>query len=84
MVAISEPFAAEGKMHRLGSFLGFTNLCCNEAKGGKLWLFWRDSHAFEEVCSSAQIISGWVMLENRKTLLTFMYAKCTQVEQRDL
>lgn len=75
LFAISEPFVAEDHMHDLGDFLN-TNYnfhLSNEAQGGKLWLFWNDPNIFEVLGCSNQSISGWVVLDGMKTLVTFVW-----------
>ncbi|KAF8405073.1 hypothetical protein HHK36_009970 [Tetracentron sinense] len=52
--------------------------------GGKLWLFWKENTAFDVVCKMNQMITGWFSFSDSKLLVTFIYAKCNQVERREL
>ncbi|KAI9154057.1 hypothetical protein LWI28_020404 [Acer negundo] len=83
-VAISEPFVEEARMPALGNLINFPHWCSNEVEGGKLWIFWRASGAFEILCCSAQMITGWFTLDNKRILVSFVYAKCSPVGRRGL
>lgn len=83
-VAISEPFAEDRMMPSLASFSNFLNFCSSESMGGKICLLWREPLSFVGVISSNQMFSSWVGLEHKKVLVSFVYAKCTQVERRVL
>lgn len=52
--------------------------------GSKIWLLWKESYVFEVLVASNQMISGWITLDNARILVSFVYAKCTRTEQREL
>ncbi|KAG7970202.1 hypothetical protein I3843_07G070600 [Carya illinoinensis] len=78
IVALFEPFAREDKLKRLVSSLGFDGYFCNEVEWGKIWILWRAPYDFEVASVSTQMIMGCLLLEGIRTLVSFMYAKCTQ------
>lgn len=84
IVTLFEPFAREEKLQRLVSSLGFDDFHYNEAVGGKIWILWRAPYEFKVVSVSTYMITGWFMLEGTQTLVSFVYAKCTQVDRRRL
>ncbi|KAF5447423.1 hypothetical protein F2P56_032977 [Juglans regia] len=68
------------RMSRLASYLGFPRFCCNESSGRKFWIFWKDIYDFGLVHISNQAVSGWLSLASYRIMVTFVYAKCTQLE----
>lgn len=52
--------------------------------GSKLWLFWRENVGFEVVGMSAQLITAWFSSLESKIMVTFVYAKCSQMERQVL
>ncbi|KAG6671627.1 hypothetical protein I3842_16G012600 [Carya illinoinensis] len=84
IVALFEPFVREDKLQRLVSSLGFDGYFCNEAEGEEIWILWRAPYDFEVASVSTQMITGWLLLEGIQTLVSFVYAKCTQVDRRGL
>ncbi|KAK0580059.1 hypothetical protein LWI29_035797 [Acer saccharum] len=84
LFAISEPFAAEDRMVRLGNLLSYHHFISNEIQGGKLWIFWKDFNAFEVTLITTQMVSGWFVKEGQRILVSFVYAKCSYAERREL
>lgn len=86
LFAIVEPFLTEDRMHVMGNYLNmnYNFHISNETQGGKLWLFWNDPNIFDAMVCSNQSISGWVVLDGQKTLITFVYVKCSYVTRRAL
>ncbi|XP_040996234.1 uncharacterized protein LOC121242446 [Juglans microcarpa x Juglans regia] len=77
MLAISEPFVKEDSMFRFAQYLDFSNYCSNEAIGGKMWVMWNGQDDFEVESMSDQMITGWVVVNGSKVLVTFVYVKCS-------
>ncbi|TXG59223.1 hypothetical protein EZV62_013796 [Acer yangbiense] len=84
LFAISEPFTAEDRMVRLGNLLSYHHFISNEIQGGKLWIFWKDFNAFEVTLITTQMVSGWFVKEGQRILVSFVYAKCSYAERREL
>ncbi|TXG69366.1 hypothetical protein EZV62_004301 [Acer yangbiense] len=84
LFAISEPFAAKDRMVRLGNLLSYHHFISNEIQGGKLWIFWKDFNAFEVTLITTQMVSGWFVKEGQRILVSFVYAKCSYAERREL
>ncbi|KAK1557069.1 hypothetical protein Q3G72_017380 [Acer saccharum] len=81
---VMEPFAAEDRMVRLGNLLSYHHFISNEIQGGKLWIFWKDFNAFEVTLITTQMVSGWFVKEGQRILVSFVYAKCSYAERREL
>ncbi|XP_042968952.1 uncharacterized protein LOC122301611 [Carya illinoinensis] len=56
----------------------------NVGVGGKIWLFWEDEIDFEFIAMSDQAISGWFIKENKKILVTLVYASCFREKRLEL
>ncbi|XP_040990989.1 uncharacterized protein LOC121238224 [Juglans microcarpa x Juglans regia] len=84
IVEILEPFQDAGRMNRLASYLEFPKFCSNESLGGKVWIFWKEIYDFGVVHMSNQAVSGWLCLASYRIMVTFVYAKCSQIERRGL
>lgn len=84
LIAITEPFVREQHMVNLANFLNLHFFQSNEIEGGKLWIFWKEQDAFEVLSYTSQSILGWYVSDNQRILVTFVYAKCTYVERREL
>ncbi|KAF5462658.1 hypothetical protein F2P56_018646, partial [Juglans regia] len=53
-------------------------------RGGKLWVFWNIPNIFEIVLCTIQSVSGWFKWDAHRVLVTFVYAKCSYVDRREL
>lgn len=84
VVAISKPFVGKNMIQQLTTFSKFPNYCCNEHMGGKIWLFWHAEVGFDIIFASNQLITSWCTLNNTQTFVLIIYAKCSQVEYRNL
>ncbi|KAK1587186.1 hypothetical protein Q3G72_010418 [Acer saccharum] len=71
-------------MVRLGNLLSYHHFISNEIQGGKLWIFWKDFNAFEVTLITTQMVSGWFVKEGQRILVSFVYAKCSYAERREL
>lgn len=49
-----------------------------------MWLLWRDPYQFEFLSALNQMLTGWFTLVNTRKLVMFVYAKCNQLERREL
>ncbi|KAF5450314.1 hypothetical protein F2P56_030677 [Juglans regia] len=74
----------EDKLQRLVSSLGFDGFYSNEGAGGKISILWRAPYDFEVVSVSTQMVTGWFVFDGTRTLVSFVYAKCTQLDRREL
>lgn len=83
--AIAELFLGDNCMMDLGKFLHLNSFLSNLVDGGgKLWVFWKDPNAFQVLFFTSQSITRWFFLDNQKVLITFVYAKCSYIERREL
>ncbi|XP_035546552.1 uncharacterized protein LOC118348611 [Juglans regia] len=53
-------------------------------EGGELWVFWNIPNIFEIVLCMTQSVSGWFKWDAHHVLVTFVYAKCSYVDRREL
>ncbi|KAF5445102.1 hypothetical protein F2P56_034180 [Juglans regia] len=72
------------RLRRWTGYLQFTNFCANVVDGGKLWLFWKDEMQVDVVGSSNQCLTILLTEHRSSLLLTFVYAKCSPIERREL
>ncbi|XP_031287891.1 uncharacterized protein LOC116146622 [Pistacia vera] len=84
IVGILEPFAADDKMSRLAYLLGLPNHCSNAVVDGKIWIFWSDDCDWEVLSMTNQSISGIFLFGEENLFISFIYAKCSCIERRDL
>ncbi|XP_035544614.1 uncharacterized protein LOC118348003 [Juglans regia] len=80
----SDSVSQQDKLQRLVSSLGFDGFYSNEGAGGKIWILWIAPYDFEVVSVSTQMVTGWFVLDGTRTLVSFVYMKCTQLDQREL
>ncbi|XP_035540358.1 uncharacterized protein LOC118344262 [Juglans regia] len=71
-------------MASLGCYLDFNYYASNANQGGKLWVFWNIPNIFEIVLCTTQSVSGWFKWDAHRVFVTFVYAKCSYVERREL
>ncbi|KAF5481500.1 hypothetical protein F2P56_002144 [Juglans regia] len=71
-------------MASLGYFLDFNHYASNANQGGKLWVFWNIPNIFEMVRCTTQTVSGWFKWDVHCVFVTFVYAKCSYVDRREL
>ncbi|KAF5481754.1 hypothetical protein F2P56_002383 [Juglans regia] len=84
IVVILEPFAREDKLPGLAIYLGFQSYCSNEVVGKKVWLLWQDVFEVDIIDMSDQFLTSCFRVADQKLVLTFVYAKCTYQERKDL
>lgn len=84
-MGISEPFIEASQWSPLvsGDVL-LPNYCSNTTVNGKLWILWRETYEFEVLRMETQMITNWLRLGQEFALVTFVYAKCTQIDCREL
>ncbi|XP_035546560.1 uncharacterized protein LOC118348616 [Juglans regia] len=71
-------------MASLGYFLDFNHYASNANQGGKLWVFWNIPNIFEILRCTTQTVSGWFKWDVHRVFVTFVYAKCSYVDRREL
>ncbi|KAF5481513.1 hypothetical protein F2P56_002155 [Juglans regia] len=74
LFAISEPFVDDNRMASLG----------NANQAAKLYVFWNNPNIFEVVLCTSQTVSGWFKWNAHRVIVTFVYAKCSYVDRREL
>lgn len=84
VLAISKPFMKEEALPCFATVLDFTYWCTNEAMNSKIWVIWKEQDIFDAFITIEQTISSWSYIMGRKTLLTFVHAKCSYHEPQRL
>lgn len=69
-------------MAAMDHFLSLNNFFTNEIVRGKLWIFWKDQDNFQMMSCIDQTITGWLIKNKQRLLITFIYAKCTYIERQ--
>ncbi|KAK1577801.1 hypothetical protein Q3G72_024969 [Acer saccharum] len=81
---LKEPFAAEDRMVRLGNLLSYHHFISKKFREVNCGFFWKDFNAFEVTLITTQMVSGWFVKEGQRILVSFVYAKCSYAERREL
>ncbi|KAK3188862.1 hypothetical protein Dsin_028423 [Dipteronia sinensis] len=84
VLAVSEPFQDVGLIRRWAMCLQFPNFSSNVEEGGKIWVFWKDNIQLKVVGSSNQCLTVLMSEDSGSLLKTFVYAKYSQIERREL
>lgn len=84
VLAISKQFQAADKLHQWAVSLQFPFAFSNADWGGKIWVCWKERIDMEVVGVSNQCITALFSDLNGSCLVFFVYAKCAQLDHRDL
>lgn len=84
LVTVLEPFQRVETIIRYAQLLDLSYYCCNEDKGGKIWIMWSVEIFFDVVHIYEKMIMGWTYQNISKILASFVYAKCGFYDQRKL
>ncbi|KAK2635470.1 hypothetical protein Ddye_030262 [Dipteronia dyeriana] len=84
VLAVSEPFQDVDQIRRWELCLHFPNISSNVEERGKVWVFWKDNIQLDIVGSSNQCLTVLLSEDSGLLLTTFIYAKCSQIDRREL
>ncbi|XP_040991189.1 uncharacterized protein LOC121238375 [Juglans microcarpa x Juglans regia] len=84
VVVLAEPFLRDELLDDVKRVLGFDYGLSNGAWDGKLWIFWMNDVDVSMVSCGTQQITVLVSNGSMKCKASFVYAKCTYVQRREL
>ncbi|CAI9774664.1 unnamed protein product [Fraxinus pennsylvanica] len=80
----ARPLHSDQRMAMFAKKINLSGWLSNKGEGGKIWVFWRDDIRVEWIGASSQTLHGMVLKDNQKIVVSFIYAKCTALERREL
>ncbi|XP_035548669.1 uncharacterized protein LOC118349189 [Juglans regia] len=84
VVVLAEPFLRDEVLDDVKRMLGFDYGFSNGDWDGKLWIFWMNDVDVNVVSCGSQHVTVIVSTGLLKCKASFVYAKCTYVQQREL